>query len=196
MIGDPIVSGIQFCEETHTYALDGKRLPSVTQVLDLLDPFYSTPSGIEAGIRGTIVHDACQYHDENQLDESAVPEDCTGYLRAWQKFRAECPFEVIATELILAHKTHLYGARIDRIVSRGCLMVLDIKSGAERAIHKLQLAAYCAAYESWTGNKIKKAACVYVRADGTYTVRWLDDPNALFDFLAALRVYRWKERNQ
>ena len=188
---------LEFNESDHTYWLDGKRLVSVTQVLEVLSPFNATAAGIEAGTRGTIIHDAAQFFDEECLDIDAVPEDCIGHVLAWQKFRAECKFEVLDIEKTFAHVKHGYAGRVDRIVAMGNIgVLLDIKSGAERPTHPLQLAAYVEGYQHWTENKIKKSACVYLRGDGTYRVRWQDDTSALYDFLAALRCYRWKERNQ
>lgn len=189
----------QFDEATHTYTLDGKRIPSVTQIIGTIDPVVETPEVIEAGIRGTICHDACEYHDRGELDESAVDPSYLGHVHGWQKFRAECPFEIHEIELAFAHAKHQYAGRIDRVVGLGKYglqrSILDIKTGAERAVHRLQLAAYKEGYEHMTGNKIKQSGCVYLRENGTYSVKWHNDPNDLYDFLAMLRVARWKERN-
>ena len=186
---------LQFDEASHAHMLNDVRLPSVTAVLDLLDPFVETSAGIEAGLRGTITHDACEYFDLDCLHEGAVPEDCIGRVRAYQRFREQCGFQIEAIEFKFYHSKHLYAGRIDRVVNMRGLTILDIKSGAERPTHKLQIAAYAEGYRDFTGDKPKRAACVYLRDDGSYTLKWLDEPNALYDFLAALRCHNWRERH-
>lgn len=195
IVADRHVQGLEFDPVGHVYRLNGKRIVSVTQVLDILDPFICTDGGAAAA-RGTTVHLACDYHDEGTLDESGVPEELLGYLRAYQRFRRECPFDVIDMEVAICHPVHLYAGRIDRVVTMGGkLTVLDLKSGSERPTHPLQVAAYAEGYKAVTGQRVRQAGCVYLRSDGTYSVRWQQGPNDLWTFLAALRVMKWRETN-
>jgi hypothetical protein len=186
---------LEFDEASHVYRLNGIVLPSVTKVLDFLDPYIERDGGAAAA-RGTIVHDACEYHDAGELDESGVPEECIGPLLAWKRFRQDLAFDVIAVEQIAAHPKHLYAGKIDRIVTlggpRNMLAVLDIKSGAKSRKHMLQLAAYAELYRATTGEKVLQTACVYLGADGRYSVDWYSPLAGLDVFLAALKCYRWR----
>lgn len=58
-----------------------------------------------------------------------------------------------------------------------------------------ELAAYAEAYKAVTGQRVRQAGCVYLRSDGSYSVKWQQYPNDLWTFLAALRVMKWREAN-
>jgi hypothetical protein len=82
-----------FEELTHTYTLDGERLPSVTQILQRADAinFEHIPPTIRerALERGTAVHKAVHYYNEHDLDVDAFREtfpEYAPYLDAWIKF--------------------------------------------------------------------------------------------------------------
>ena len=56
---------LAFNAESHTYTLDGRALPSVTQVLDPLNELDGVPRDVLAAATefGTHVHLACDLHD-------------------------------------------------------------------------------------------------------------------------------------
>jgi len=82
-----------FDDATHTYTLDGERLPSVTGILQRSGAinFDHIPPSIldKARDRGTAVHRAVHYYNENDLDvdafRSAFP-DYWPYVSAWIAF--------------------------------------------------------------------------------------------------------------
>ena len=82
-----------FDEASHLYTLDGERLPSVTQILQragAIDFDHIPPQIRERALaRGTAVHRAVHYFNENDLDVDAFrttwPEYAP-YLDAWIKF--------------------------------------------------------------------------------------------------------------
>jgi|SRR5580765_2134762 len=82
-----------FDEPAHTYTLDGEQLPSVTGILQrsgLIDFSHIPPSILDAARdRGTAVHRAVHYFNEQDLDvdafRSTFPEYWP-YLSAWIKF--------------------------------------------------------------------------------------------------------------
>lgn len=194
---------LTFNESDHSYTLNGKPCPSVTQVLSFMDPVYLSETVMEAAERGTAIHRLC-----NQLD---VPHDGAfwdpgpeyprfgGYCQAWNSFKRQSGFRASLIEVGVAHPTMLYAGRVDRVGYIDTdLTLLDIKSGAKRAVHDLQLAAYIAAFEAGLEDrkqKVKRAGCVYLRENGTYSVEWLKDKGAYSTFLAALNCYRWCQRN-
>ena len=68
------VQRFEFDEMDHIYRIDGQIIPSITQILKssgIADTRYYTPQTAE---RGTAVHEACQFYDEDDLDmESIAP---------------------------------------------------------------------------------------------------------------------------
>jgi PD-(D/E)XK nuclease superfamily protein len=83
----------------HRYALEGVGLPSVTQVLQAVGiiDFSGIPQPIllAARDRGSAVHAAAHYYNENDLDVEAFAAEFPGYwpyLEAWITFRRESGF--------------------------------------------------------------------------------------------------------
>lgn len=112
-----------FDKLTHTYQLDGVRLPSVTQILQasgLID-FSKIPSRIllEARDRGSAVHEALHYYNENDLDVDAFCADFPDYapyVQAWLAFRAESGFELATSFEQLGQLSHVkrYSVRLKK----------------------------------------------------------------------------------
>ena len=61
-----------FDEVAHAYFLDGKQLPSVTQLLKFVVSFDFVPPDVLEAKRqlGVAVHKACELLDEDDLDEN------------------------------------------------------------------------------------------------------------------------------
>src|ERR1700752_2641687 len=85
-----------FTELGHRYEFDGRAIPSVTQVLALsgiTDVSKIPPHILErAATLGTAAHVACELLDQDDLDIDSVDPQITGYVLAYQKFRAERGF--------------------------------------------------------------------------------------------------------
>jgi hypothetical protein len=98
----------------HRYTLDGETLPSVTQILQasgIID-FSGIPQPIllAARDRGTAVHQACHYHNEDDLDVEAFAAqfpDYWPYLSAWITFRWDSGFELATSFAQLGALSHL-----------------------------------------------------------------------------------------
>lgn len=195
MTSPQMADEIQFCEATHTYTVNGRVLPGITQVLKsvgIIDDSRYAPGSAE---RGTAIHMACQLDDEGDLDEATLDPAIRPYLEAWRQYRKDDPFIIEAVEKRIADLPLGFAGTIDRIVLRGeppgLRGILDIKSGAPERWHGLQLAAY----QMLAGTAGKRTA-VHVKADGSYTVRYYgllgEDRNV---FLAALAIFHWKANN-
>jgi len=86
-----------FDAERHLYLIQGKPVPSVTQVLHSagLSADYSmvAPEVLERKrIIGEYVHKATQYLDEGCLDLETVDPEIQGYLTGYEKFIRESGF--------------------------------------------------------------------------------------------------------
>ena len=89
-----------FDPAAHTYALDGVRVPGVTDVIRaaglMPDMRFASDWHLE---RGRLVHAATHMHDEDDLDESQLDPEIAGRVRAWQAFRAEAGARFVITAI-------------------------------------------------------------------------------------------------
>lgn len=184
-----------FDAATHTYTLDGAVVPSVTDVLKEAGLLDNTWSNEEARERGTAVHEACLYFDQDDLDEESVAREYTGYVRAYAKFRAESGFAPELMEYQVHCEKFRYAGTLDRVGLIGKRKVLvDLKTcnGAVPLSTRWQTAAYA--------NCLPHAAtlerlAVALRADGSYQLTQYgvrEYPQDLNVFLAALTVVHTK----
>ena len=187
-----------FDPEHHRYTLDGLQLPSVTQILD--GAGHRAPFKFPEGVadRGHAVHAACQFDDEDDLDEDSVGSEIMGYVYAWRIYKAETGLEILENEQPLYHPTMMYAGCIDRVIVRnGQKAILDIKSGVRFSHHALQLEGYAQAYEAAHGLELESPhVAVYLAKDGTWKEElWSDRANLGPVWNAAYLTYNWKQRN-
>lgn len=193
-----IVSVFHFDEETHTYTLDGVRLPSVTQLLKPIGPDFSMvpPAVLEAKRHlGVVVHEACQFDDEGDLDDESVPVPVAPYLSAWRKFRADTGAQVIANEQQAFHPGLRFAGTIDRLVKLpdGSTWLIDLKTSADPyPSYGVQLAGY----QLLLSLSDVRRATVHLRDDGTYRQHEFKNPNDAAAFMACLSLHQWKEANK
>ncbi|GIU74786.1 MAG: hypothetical protein KatS3mg004_1873 [Bryobacteraceae bacterium] len=197
---------IQFDAAAHSYTIDGRQVPSVTQVLEAvgLINYSHIPWGTRqmALDRGRAVHEAIALDLEGDLDdESADEAGILGYVEAARSARAALGILVpIAHEERVYHRQLDYAGTLDLRVDG---LILDWKTNQAEYWVRFQLAAYAAALSSmclrsgqthWSAGIVRRI-CVELHEDGTYrlmeipAVDWKDDFQT---FVAALRV--WRER--
>lgn len=182
---------LAFDEETHVYKIDGRVVPSVTQVLKgagLIDTAWFND---EARDRGTYVAQATQWLDEGTLDYDALDPKLKPYVLAWEKFAyLENEIEIVSVEARVANHPRMYAGTLDRLMRwNGYIWVIDIKTGASQAWHGLQTAAY---QECVTGGALYRGSVV-LKPDGTYKFKEHKDRNDRNAFLSALNLYHWKK---
>jgi len=133
-----------FDRQTHVYSLADKILPSVTEILrgsGIVDDRWFTSAG---AWRGSAVHAACWYDDQNDLDESNLDQALIGYIEAYRKFRTETSFEPTDIETPVYNDLLGYAGTPDRVgkLNQKRLCLLDIKSGASSKVTRYQTVAY------------------------------------------------------
>lgn len=189
---------LTFEPEAHVYAWNGKRIPSVTQVLDRLHDFSHVPMEVleAAKTRGSNVHSACQFFDEGDLDESSLEPSELGYVQAWQRFCAEHHPNWSMIETPLYHPVFCYAGTPDRIGSilSGGVRIdaqVDIKTSASsHPVWGVQTAAYNAA-ANFTGRRF---TC-QLRANGTYKLIEWSDPTDWPVFLSLINLSNWTRKH-
>ena len=201
----PLPAVFTFDSDSHRYELNGKELPSVTQVLreaGLIDEQWYNDFSRD---RGSVVHLATEFLDDDQLDEDSVDERIKPYLDAYRQFKIDSGFEplpivdqVTGCEVISeAHRfqpKYGYAGTIDRIgmLKSGRKAVIDIKTGAAHATHRLQLAAYQALLDK-PGEYARLV--VGLKKDGKYSVtefKLTDYPVDFGVFAACLQVINFR----
>lgn len=182
---------LQFDPDTHTYTLDGVVLPSVTRIIGaagMMDKRWYTEAGRR---RGQDIATVTELDDMGTLPEDRVPEHLMPYLRAWRRFRADSGYTMAAIEHRVHSALHGFAGTIDRVAlhsRRRGSTIIDIKRGGQVPSYALQTAAYASCVP-----RAVERMCVQLKDNGTYTVHIHEDVGDEADFLAALRVYRFRE---
>ena len=182
---------LDFFEEDHRYVLDGKTVPSVTQILSFGQDLSRIP--VWTAHRGTAFHLATEYYDVGDLDHDSIDPLVKPHLDAYIEWhtRTQPTFTCTEEKVWAEIDGLLYCGTIDRVMlhRRGHHVVIDLKSGAPRAEHGLQLAAYKHAVMQRTG--IKDVSCVglYCTKDSKWVEKSYDGPHLLGGFKAKLRAY-------
>jgi hypothetical protein len=151
---------ITFRSDVHEYWLDGRRVPSVTEILKAtgVSTDFEALGAMSDRLRGQIefkrdlgsaLHADIHAYDDGDLVWESVDERVLPYLDAWVSFRHNSGLKPVARERIVFHPSLHYCGTFDGIFERpdGGRILLDVKTGDphDSACH-LQTAAYLLAY--------------------------------------------------
>lgn len=197
------MSPLKFDAESHTYWIDGVRVPSVTKVLKVLtgDQFAAVPKDVLANAvaLGTAVHRAIELDINKELDEASLHETVRPYLDMWRDWCAVTGFEPELSEQQVYSKRLLFAGTID-VVGRfknGEQAIIDIKRCAlmPKSVGP-QTAGYAVAFSECFGcEKPFRFALQFPKNAKHPRLEQFQGFNDERSFLAALTVYQWKERN-
>lgn len=157
----------------HRTYMDGRLVPSVTQVLKqagLVSPYAMDEAAAE---RGRAVHLLTAQDDVKKVDYRKVPKHLRGFLDAWRAYRSISGFVPELIEHRVYHPSPEYAGTFDRYGRRdgsGFPVMLDIKTsntGQIADVTRFQLAAYCGAHQT---GPVERMA-VGLRPDGRFSVR-------------------------
>lgn len=197
---------LAFDKANHAYTFDGKPVVNVTRICGLLNSYAGIPADVlaRAADRGDAVHYATELYDQDDLDIETMPDEVTGYVCAWMRFRAETGFKPTHIEQRVYSERYRYAGTLDRAgtfeslkgVKAGEACLVDIKATASLmpAVGP-QTAAYAQALEESAGLRVKHRFAVQLKPDGNYNLEKLSNPADLSVFLAALSVYSWRARH-
>lgn len=210
---------VEFEPVGHTYKLDGALVPSVTQVLQVLEDWTAVPAHILETVRlfcgyelhpgraipahileaarlfGSHVHDAVALEIRGCLDWDALNPALRPYVQGWRNFKADSRFVILASEAVVAHKLHRYAGKLDL---RGILnkrrSLIDIKSGAMPRTVGPQTAAYDVAGADTHGIKCERRYCLQLNPElpRGYKLHPLTNSADWSMFLSALNCWRFK----
>jgi hypothetical protein len=189
---------LEFNKERHEYQLDGKPLPSVTQVLDPLCNFSKVdPQVLEAArVFGNHVHDAMALLVRDELDWTSLDPALVPYILGGKRFLDESGVTIIASEMRLADRTLRYAGTLDIVgMWRNAESLFDWKATATIPdTVGPQTAAYNRLYSARFGMPTRKRFCVQLRPND-YRVVPLTDPADWSIFQSALNLHHWKHKH-
>ena len=186
------MAGFEFDPVAHRYTLDGRVLPSVTQILRGLDDFSKVPARVleRARDRGSRVHAACNLDVLGTLDEATVDDEVAPYLAQFRRFLRESGFQPTLSECRVYDETLWYAGTLDIFGDLpGCIDVqIDIKSGAIPCSVGPQTAAYACGLYKRAGIKTRRRYTLKLEA-GKYSLILLDSLADMDKFKRQLRKF-------
>lgn len=181
---------LTFDEQAHVYKWNDQVVPSVTQILKhrgFIDDRWFTE---ESRQRGTSVHVACHYLDEEDLDWETVDPKIIPYIDAYKKFKEDTGFIPIKIEEMLFNKHCFYAGTLDRVglitIPKQKEVLIDFKTGSVESWVGLQLAGYNLCLKQ----RLPRYA-LQLKNDGTYRLRHFDDPSDHDMFQYQASTYHW-----
>lgn len=187
----------KFDEATHTYTDEaGRPLDGVTEVLrgvGLIDIEWVTEKALS---RGRAVHHAAHLIDTVGLDWETLHPDLHGYVKAWERAKAETGMEVLDSEQRRYHPALSFaGTRDRRVRWNGRIFKLDLKTTSQIGARapewtRLQLSAYDL-LDPGPALRPDGRASIALYPDGTYRPEVYRDFGDATVFLSFLTTYRW-----
>lgn len=173
----------------HSYTIDGRPVPSVTQVINSCMPYAHKVEQWYLD-RGRSVHSAASLIATHRKFTSDPQID--GQVCAIRRFFSEVNPEVRETEGMVFSKTYMYAGCFDLLaVFNGKLTLFDWKADLDERV-AWQLAGYSLAYGK---PEIRYGIGVEIRENGTYKMSAVYDLRRYGrEFLAMLTVYNIRQR--
>lgn len=184
---------IEFDEQTHTYTLEGKELPSVTTIMKACGLIDTTWFNEGATTRGTYVHQATELLDKDDLDEASLDPALVPYVEAYRRFKQETGFVIDDIEKRVHNATYGYAGTLDRtgiFPNDKIRSLIDIKTGQPAKWHGVQLAAYALCF----GSEVLNRYGLYLSNTGSYKLERFKDRQDANIWLACLTLYKWREQ--
>ena len=161
---------IHFDEASHTYTVNGKVLPSVSEIVGRIMPgqYDSIPEYILniAAEFGTEVHSMIEVYNEFDMYLPAEDERKNHCLDEWIKLKDGIK---IKSSEMRVHYKDIYAGTFDALAEiDGKLVLMDYKTTSK--VHTehltLQLNLYRLAYENLTGSRVDRLIGVWLPKNG------------------------------
>lgn len=191
---------LTFDADTHTYWIGDRIVPGVTQVIrEVLAPneYAGIPAHVleHAAQRGRAVERMIELDLRDDLDLDAIHTELVPYWQAWERFpeRLQWRSEAPECQQMVVETDRFYAGTFD-IHLRSSGRLIDIKATAlVPATVGVQTAAYAYALGMGAPHRITRH-CLHVTPNGCKLIH-LTNKSDSADFLAALRCYNWRRRN-
>lgn len=185
-----------FNEEKHEYAVSGRVIPSVTQIISAVGLYEFDHVSREtlriAAERGRIVHTYIEWHEQGILDESSIDPELQGYFDGYLEVKKNNGFPApLAIEKRVYSEAYKYAGTLDQLITDR--WINDHKTGEQSPTHGLQLSAYWLALHPNMSDKPERLTCTYLKKDGSGKL--VDYPYQPLIWLAILTDYNWRKKH-
>lgn len=188
---------LQFDEAEHLYSVDGRIIPSVTQIISAVGlykfDFVSSDTLAVAAERGRNVHTMIEYYEQGDLDESTIDPELRGYFDSYLSMKRSIgmprPDKI---EMRAWSEKYQYAGTLDQMF--GGTWINDHKTGLPSPVHGLQLSAYWLMLHPDMREKPYKLTCDYLFRDGAEG-QLVEYPYEPRPWLAVLTDYHWRLKN-
>lgn len=192
------MSVLQFNEADHSYWLDGRRLPGVTETISRIAPHPNIDEWYLQ--RGAAVHAAVALSLRGELDPDSVDDRIKGRIEAVLKFIQDLKLSPVMLETPFASKRYQFAGTLDFLGENehDGRVLADWKGSLWPQVEP-QMGAYALLLEESPHKKCDKAIAVETHDDGTYKCRWFckrDIQIAKQTFLAFLTARNWLDANK
>lgn len=140
-----MATGLTFDAATHTYTMDGRKVTSVTQILnDVIQPHYGGDAERNMA-RGSALHAGYEILGRGGEIAECDP-DQRAYYDAWRKWVRLYGIEFIGVEQMVVSSLYQYAGTYDaKIAIRGKLYLCDYKSTIHPELAGWQMSGYAIA---------------------------------------------------
>jgi len=197
-----MTSEIAFDKEAHAYYVDGRRVPSVTQILrewilingyyvNVLDGTMIHRSKMERSREyGSAFHEALKLYVENDLDEDSLHPDLRAAFEQFKLWYASNDVEPIAIEKPIFNRQLMYAGTPDLVAKvRGRPAVIEYKTGSH-----LMAGPQTAAYANALSHQIYRRYVLYFPRHGYMRQIELDSSDDFQFFRARLIEFNYLKR--
>lgn len=193
--------GFTFDPETHTYAIGGREVPSVTRILEdlgFIDTRWYRPEDAE---RGTAIHEMTASLDKG-LPTKVEDGSLAGYIRSYLRWKEFWNVQIVTTRIEerIYSKRRGYAGTCDRgrLTYDGHKkpLIMDLKTGRPASWHELQLTGYGLAYNEASRYRYERGILVYLNEDGkiAHTVDVSFYSENVMDWLSILRAWHRRQK--
>ena len=186
-----------FNEELHQYSVDGRIIPSVTQIISAVGlyefDFVSDETLAVAAERGRKVHTMIEYYEQGDLDASTLDQERRGYFDGYLSLKEAKLLPEKPTKIEWRGWSEKYGFAgcIDQVWGED--WINDHKTGSPSPVHGLQLSAYWMILHPDMTEKPRRLTCDYLTRGGEGII--IDYPYEPLVWLAILADYKWRVKN-
>lgn len=188
---------LDFSPINHEYKIDGRYVPSVTQVLEPLQILDGVPSHLLDAARdfGVRAHQALALLMQKNLEWRTLDPPLVPYCQAAQKFIAETEFKVLRVESRMGDPDLHFAGTLDLMgVLRRKSAIVDWKTvSVMPRTAALQTAAYDHLHRRNLGGRPMQRFGVQLLPTGEYRIWQYEDSRDWNWFVSALNVWWFRQ---
>lgn len=203
---------VQYNDDLHKYTIDGKPVPSVSQIVynNVDDYLFASKAAMNAAAQfGTVVHELAHWHNTGKkvrlgpaVSDHGKPliveQDHLDHLDQFKTILRANKFTVVGSEVLLYSLQRKYAGRTDGLIldENGLLWIFDIKTGKLDPRAALQMGGYALAAEEIFGKTIAGGLIFQLNGTGSVPIpKRYTDRNDRLVFLAKLTSLQWDIAN-